>query len=187
MKKRKKAFTLLELIITLSITIIVLGVIYTFFISNTKTLITTEINTDLQEESQKIQSELLKYGSEATKISRINESDLKEDNKMFYKDILNDIGKIDVNEIVFNVQGDKYKFQFDEASKTLYLTKNSEESKVLSNNVIDFKIRPLDYRMNSEGSFYEANGLEFSLILNAKKGYADISIPLSTIVKFRNR
>lgn len=187
MKKRKKAFTLLELIITLSITVIVLGIIYTFFISNIKTLITTEINTDLQEESQEIQSELLKYGSEATRISSLNDSDLKEDNKIFYKDILNDTGKIEVNEIVFNVQGDKYKFQFDEDKKTLYLIKNSKESKVLSNNVIDFKIRPLDYRMNSEGSFYETNGLEFFIILNIKKGYSDLSIPVSTIVKFRNR
>ena len=50
MKKSKKALTVLELIITLSIIVIVLGVIYTFFLSNTKTIMTTEINTDLQSE-----------------------------------------------------------------------------------------------------------------------------------------
>ena len=48
MRKKTKGFTVLELIITLSLTVVVLGVVYTFFFSNSKTLAKTEINSDLQ-------------------------------------------------------------------------------------------------------------------------------------------
>lgn len=193
MKKSKKALTVLELIITLSIIVIVLGVIYTFFLSNTKTIMTTEINTDLQSESQQIQETILKYGTEAKNIYSINGTEVKSDN-MFYKDILDSTGKIEVDEIVVQVEVDKYKFKFDKTNKTLYLTKNNEPSKVLSTNITEFQIRPLDYRMKfdevsneNKGNLYEANGIEISYVLNIKKGYSDVSVPSSIIVKFRNK
>lgn len=202
MKKKKKAFTLLELIITLAITVMVLGVIYTFFLSNTKTLVTTEVNTDLQNESQNIQDAILKYGTEAKGIFSINGTEVKSDN-MLYKDILNSTGKMEVKEIVFEFEidksqsqskGDKYKFEFDKDNKTLYLTKNNEVNKILSTNIKEFQIRPLDYRMKfdeasneNKGKLYEANGIEVSYVLNIKKGYSNVSIPGSIIVKFRNK
>lgn len=183
MKKKKKAFTLLELIITLSITLIVLGTIYTFFLSNTKTMKTTEINTDLQAESQKIESEFLKYGTEANGIASLNGIEVKTDNAK-YTDILDENGKVDINEITFDVEGDKYKF--DNASGRLKVIKNSEEIE-LSKNIKEMKIRPLDFRMKPDGSLFEANGVEISFVLNLKKGYSDVAIPSSVIVKFRNK
>lgn len=196
MKKKKKAFTLLELIITLAITVIVLGAIYTFFLSNTKTLVTTEINTDLQNESQDIQEAILKYGTEAKGIFSVDGKELESDD-LLYKDIEDKkTGKIDIKEIVFEAQTDNYKFEIKEVdgeNKTLYLTKNSEPAKVLSTNIKEFQIRPLDYRMKideasgeNKGKLSEANGVEISYVLNMKKGYSDVSVPGSIMVKFRN-
>lgn len=186
MKKKKKAFTLLELIITLSITLIVLGTIYTFFLSNTKTMKTAEINTDLQAESQKIESELLKYGTEAKGIVSINGSEIK-DNNMIYTDALDENGKIDVTEVVFNVEGNKFKYSFNRSTGVLIIKKNSEEEVELSKNIKEMKIRPLDYRMKPDGKFCGTNGVEVSFVLNVKKGYSDVAIPSSVIVKFRNK
>lgn len=193
MKNKKKAFTLIELIITLALTSLILGVIYTFFITNTKSLSKIEINSELQNESQIIQNQLLEYGAQAKGIYSLNGNEVKSNN-MLYKDILDSTGKIEVNEIVFEVAEDKYYFKVDESNKTLYLTKNNEASKVLSTNVIEFKIRPLDYRMKfdessheNKGNLYEANGIEISFILNMKKGYSNVTIPASIIVKFRNK
>ena len=59
--------------------------------------------------------------------------------------------------------------------------------KILSSNVTDFKVRPLDYRMNLNGNFKDTTGLEISLVLNKKKGYSDVTMPVSVIVKFRNK
>ena len=193
MKNKKRAFTLIELIITLALTSLILGVIYTFFITNTKSLSKIEINSELQNESQIIQNQLLEYGAQAKGIYSLNGNEVKSNN-MLYKDILDSTGKIEVNEIVFEVAEDKYYFKVDESNKTLYLTKNNEASKVLSTNVIEFKIRPLDYRMKfdessheNQGNLYEANGIEISFILNMKKGYSNVTIPSSIIVKFRNK
>lgn len=199
MRKRKKGFTILELIITLSLTVVVLGVVYTFFFSNSKTLTTTEINSDLQLESETIQKELLLYGTQAEEISKLNDTMLTEANKYNYEGLITDSnGKLDVTELRFKIGLEYFTFIYNEGNSTLTLKKvdasgaeisdpNLNLPKVLSSNVAEFKVRPLDYRMNSKGNFKETTGLEISLILNKKKGYSDVTMPLSVIVKFRNK
>ena len=186
MRKKKKAFTLLELIITLSITVVVLGTIYTFFLSNSKTIITTEINTDLQTESQKIQNQSLECGTEANSIYSLNGIEVKSNN-MEYSDVFKDSDKLAINEITFQIEGDKYTFSFNSSTRILTLRKNLEGIVELSQNVKEFQIRPLDYRMKPDGKLYDANGVEISYILNVKRGYSDVTIPASVIVKFRNK
>lgn len=191
--KKKNGFTLIELIITLSLTVVVLGVIYTFFLSNTKTLTSTELGVDLQVEAQNIQDEILKYGTESNGISKINNTILSESNSYTYTEVIDgqDLstsnGKLDIKEIVFNVDGKEISFRYDSTNKTLKLFENNIEVKTLGSNVESIKIRPLDYKMTPNGSFYEVNGLEFSIILSAKKGYSSVKSPLSIIVKFRNK
>lgn len=188
MKKKKRAFTLLELIITLSITVLVLGSIYTFLITNSKTIMSAEINTDLQTESQKIQNEILKYGTESKGIASLNGDEIKDRNKVLYS-ILDNNGQADISEVTFEAEGAKHKFTFDNSSGVLTVRKDSEGVVELSKNIKEFKIRPLDYRMKGKesGDFYEANGAEISFVLKVKKGYSDVTIPSSVIVKFRNK
>lgn len=107
MRKKAKGFTVLELIITLSLTVVVLGVVYTFFFSNSKTLAKTEINSDLQLESEAIQKELLLYGTQAKGISKLNNVTIKDTNKYNYEGSIDDNGKLEVEELRFKI-GEEY-------------------------------------------------------------------------------
>lgn len=196
MKKKKRGFTLLELIITLSITLVVIGTIFTFFLNTNKTIITSEVNSDLQMEIENIQKNLSKYGSESRGLGFINGMEVKElapempssQEELKYSTIITEpTGKLDVNEIAFKVENDIYKFTYDSKTRVLELTKNLEPSIQLSNKVTELKVRPLDYRLNPDGNFNNLNGLEISFVLNKKKGYSDVTIPASLIVKFRNK
>lgn len=197
MRKKTRGFTVLELIITLSLMVIVLGVVYTFFFSNSKTLTTTEINSDLQMESEGIQMELLQYGTQAEGISEINNTKITASNKYNYEG-LSDNGKLDISQITFKIGVEYFRFIYNSANNTLTLNKVNEAGTVisdeslrlprdLSKNVTEFKVRPLDYRMKPSGNFMETTGLEVSLVLNKKKGHSNVTIPISVIVKFRNK
>lgn len=198
MRKKTKGFTVLELIITLSLTVVVLGVVYTFFFSNSKTLAKTEINSDLQLESETIQKELLLYGAQAEGISKLNNVTIKDTNKCNYEGLLDDNGKLDVTELKFKIGAEYFTFIYDIGINKLTLKKVNKDGeevidskldfpKILSSNITEFKVRPLDYRMNPKGNFKETTGLEISLVLNKKKGYLDVTMPVSVIVKFRNK
>ena len=185
--KKKSGFTLIELIITLSLTVVVLGVIYTFFLTNTKTLTSTELGVDLQVEAQNIQDEILKYGTESKGIFSLNNVQIKSDNIYPYSNLASTNGKLELDEITFNVEGKLISFKHDSTNKSLKLFENNVEIKNLGNNIEEIKVRPLDYKMNLKGSFYKSNALEFSIVLSAKKGYVNVRSPLSIIVKFRNQ
>ena len=184
--KKKRGYTLLELIISISLMLIVLGVIYTFLLTNTKTIIATELGVDLQVEAQNIQDEILKYGTESKGISKINNISLSESYKNI-KDLSDNNGKLEIEEIVFNVEDKNISFKYDSSNKKLELFENNNPIKTLGSNIESIKIRPIDYKMNPEGSFYKTNGLEFSIVLSSKKGYSSVKSPLSIIVKFRNK
>lgn len=199
MRKKSKGFTILELIIALSLTVVVLGVVYTFFLVSSKTITKTQINSDIQIELEAIQKELLFYGTQAEKISKIE--DISGSNLLSkpYNDFPSD-GKLEIKEVKFKIDSEQYAFIYEQSFNTLTLKKftsevstkgidiDSEFEKVLSKNIKNFEIRPLDYQINkSNGKLENATGLEISLILNKKKGYSDVTIPLSVIVKFRNK
>ena len=199
MRKKTKGFTILELIIALSLTVVVLGVVYTFFLVSSKTITKTQINSDLQLELEAIQKGLLVYGTQAEKISGIEDiGGINLLNKS-YSDFPND-GKLGIKEVKFKIDSEQYAFIYEQSFNTLTLKKftsevsttgidiDSEFEKVLSKNIKNFEIRPLDYQINKpDGKLENATGLEISLILNKKKGYSDVTIPLSIIVKFRNK
>ena len=116
-----------------------------------------------------------------------------------YNDFPND-GKLGIKEVKFKIDSEQYAFIYEQSHNTLILKKfTSEESteviggdlgfqRKLSQNIKKFEIRPLDYQINkSDGKLENATGLEISLELNKKKGYSDVTIPLSVIVKFRNK
>ncbi len=198
MRKKARGFTVLELILTLSLTVVVLGVVYTFFLSNSKTLARTEINSDLQLESETIQKELFLYGTQAEGISKLNDITINDTNKYNFEGSLDDNGKLDVTELKFKMGLEYVTVIYDKGNNKLTLKKVNKDGtevtdselilpKILSSNVTDFKVRPLDYRMNLNGNFKDTTGLEISLLLNKKKGYSDVTMPVSVIVKFRNK
>lgn len=197
MKKKTKGFTILELIITLSLVVIVLGVVYTFFFSNSKTLTTTELNSDLQFEAEKIQDELLVVGTESKGISQVlylGGLNITDESYNAISDMQAQEGKIEVNEIRFVDDNGYYELDYEGTNLTIRKLDNfgnelTEDGypEVLSKNVTNLYIRPIDYRMNNLGKFINAPGIEISIILKKNKGYSEVSLPVSTIVKFRNK
>ena len=71
MKDKTKGFTLIEVIITLAITVIVLGVIYTFSFTSQKMLSSTQINAVLQDEGRDIENSLVDIGMQAKGIKQL--------------------------------------------------------------------------------------------------------------------
>lgn len=197
MKKKTKGFTILELIITLSLVVIVLGVVYTFFFSNSKTLTTTELNSDLQFEVEKIQDELLVVGTESKGISQVlylGGLNITDESYNAISDMQAQEGKVEVNEIRFIDDNGYYELDYEGTNLTIRKLDNSGNEltedgypEVLSKNVTNLYIRPIDYRMNNLGKFINAPGIEISIILKKNKGYSEVSLPVSTIVKFRNK
>lgn len=187
MRKKARGFTVLELIITLSLTVVVLGVVYTFFLSNSKTLAKTEINSDLQLEVEGIQNELLLYGTQAEGIISINNSAIDNTNKFNYEGLLDENGKLKITNLKFRIESKEVNFKYNSNDNTLSIEEVGGNTIVLSKYVTEFKTRPLDYQMNPKGNFYETTGLEISLVLNKKKGYSDVTMPVSVIVKLRNK
>lgn len=80
MKKRVKGMTLIEMIISLSILTIIVGVIYIFFFSSNRILSDADINEQLQSDAQRIEYRLSKDGMESSNICDmfdVNSSDDK--------------------------------------------------------------------------------------------------------------
>lgn len=191
---KKKGFTLLELIITLAITVVVLGTIYTFARSSNKTLTKTEINSILQEDSEVIQRYLINYGMQAEDLVEINNKVIDNSEEFNYKTMLSSDGKLNLEEMKLKV--DNYYYIFSYMNNKLSIKKldkdnkeitDNEFPKILSKNIERINLRPIDYRMNENGNFKYTKGLEISMILKMKKGMVEEAIPASIIISFRNK
>ena len=191
---KKKGFTLLELIITLAITVVVLGAVYTFVSTSNKTLTKTEIKSILQEDVEITQRYLINYGTQAEDLVEINNKVINSSEDFNYEKILSSEGKLDLIEMKLKINNDYYIFSYkdkelvvkklDKDNKEI---KDNEFPKVLSKNIEKIEIRPIDFRMNEKGNFKYTPGIEVSMILKVKKGIVEEGMPTSVIIKFRNK
>ena len=204
MKKKSTGFTVIELVITLAITTMIIGVAYTFFFTNNKTLNTTEINSELQYEAENIEKLLLSLGTQAKNIEIVDNIAANDPLNKYSLLPINSVEeknyKKSINNIVLNYE-DTSRFELTlESNGTLKTSFNDESGTsdiaetILSTNVIDIKIRPLDVRMIvNEGIIKmestllsDSPGLEFNITLAKKKGYSDVKYESTILVKFRN-
>ncbi|MBB6715288.1 PilW family protein [Clostridium gasigenes] len=195
MAKKSTGFTIIELIITLALTILTLGVIYTFFFSSNKTISTTELSLELQSEAEVIQKELIEFSTQATEIVLINTSKSESIN---YK-ALNTEGKLDITSLQIKSYDDASSsdvlYNLKLVNKELKIQdKNGNNIKILSKNVKAFKIRPLDINMvgssvvdKEKANFKDSPGVEFTVDLETVKGYSKVKYTARAIAKFRNK
>lgn len=193
MRLKAKGFTLTELIITLAITTLVIGVIYTFFISSNKTLSAIEIRSQLQEEGKDIQELLMTIGTESKGISKlVDESgnSISKYSEGFSEDDIDSNNKLKLNSIELILIDDSIcTLEYDISTKILSSKKDGVKE-ILSKNVEEFSIRPLDIRMvdlSNAPLFVDCPGLEFNINLKKKKGYSEVYYPITIITKFRNK
>ena len=197
LKKNKKAFTLVEVIIVLAITVIVLAIMYEFLTESKKAMVSNEVNSTLQGEADNIQSDLVKFGTQSKKILSINGATV--DSGWLYSTKLD--GDKQYNGDINNIQLEFYsvdgnpnvcEIRYDSTSKTLTLVEPPPETgtaktKVLSTHVDKFKIKPLDAVSNAGGDLSTTTGIQFVIELKMKKGYSDVKCPVNINVKFRNK
>ena len=211
---KKEGFTLLELIVVMAISVIIIGVIYTFFIVNQKSLSRAEINSTLQGEAATIQKEITVIGTQGKGISSMIDAltgSTVTPGGTTYASVGTTIenGSLkgySVNSITTQIYSDEltgtttpylsgyytlYLVDVGRSEKKLYLKNDSDPGtgKLLSSNVVSMSITPLNYQTvatKTAETFNKAPGLQINITLHMKKGFSDITYPVTTIVNFRN-
>lgn len=205
MKNKSKGFTLVEVIISLALTVVILGVVGTFFITNSKTISQADARSTLQREGESIQNSLIDKLGQCDKISSLSiGAGLVDSSTLSYSTALTDLvlpNSAKVDEIVFHDDvalfsnpADDNNVIFKQTGNTLTVTVTESSTgnilseKILSENVDSFKIIPLDVnKVSGATTFNKTPGIKVVIVLGIKKGYTNATYPVNTIVKFRNQ
>lgn len=202
-KEKNKGFTLVEIIIALAIAVMIMAAMYSFFAQSTKTSVSAEVKSELQGEAEKIQTELVRIGTQSKMLHSLSTSTGHYAAIDFSYDLLtesatvngNNVGKaISVNDIVLeHPNGYGYSFYLN-GSELIFSdpTTTPATDTVLSKNVKSFKIRPIDINKIEDSELSStklgnANGIQVIIELQKKKGYTNITCPVEVIIKFRNK
>jgi prepilin-type N-terminal cleavage/methylation domain-containing protein len=212
-KKRKKGFTLIEIVISMGISLIVLTVITTFFITNTNSLSMADIKSTLQQEGEDIKEAMIKSGTQSDRITMLSVGDGNSaisllDSGTYYYSVLaannssdEFANSVQLNQIYFkSYLNPALSTQVEYVSFTLVNKELSMERldatytpiastrKILSKNVNYFRIKPSDAitATRATTSFHQTRGIEVNIELYKKKGTIEITYPISMNIVFRN-
>ena len=212
---KKVGFTLLELIVVMAVSVMIIGVIYTFFIVNQKSLSRAEINSTLQGEAATIQKEVDVIGAQGKSITSMVDATTNSTvtpGSITYASVDTAVenGSIkgySVKSITTQIYSGEsgstvtpylsgyytlYLVDVGRSEKKLYLKNDLDPGtgKLLSSNVVSMSITPLNYQTvatKTAETFNKAPGLQINITLHMKKGFSDITYPVTTIVNFRNK
>lgn len=188
MRKLRKGFTLVEVIIVLAISAIVLGLVYSILSGTTRSSVTSEVKSTLQGEAGTIQNELVNIGTQCKIIEEIVDSNGVDRTNLEYSNLGSE-SKLSIREVKMQFHdGSVYKLYLD--NNILKLTNSTSAStKILAKHVKEIYIRPLDLNTTTSTvpTLDTTNGLQFMIKLKMKKGFSDIESDVDVIVKFRNK
>lgn len=193
MKNNNKGMTVIEVIIAISIFTIVSGIVYSIYISNTKTIAKTELKAMLQNEGQQIQNTISRIGMQSSGIEKISATPINSN------DELNGYYSVNTMSLEFKDKDNInyiYKFsilnsnQENNKNKILKLEKLNESNEQilkswnLSENISEFDIKPVpDIYMDLKDS----KSIEILIKLNKSKGFNNVDYDLNTLITFRNK
>jgi len=187
MKKKKPGFTLMEMMIALTITVIILGIASSMFIAGNKVFSDSDVKTTLQMEGQAIQEKISDIGMQATGI--VQPADPYTWN-------------IDTNEIDNILINSYYKTTEAGASYDLKIEKRDSKKtykdgskiyelligdSVISSNVQNLQIDSDVITANTNKTLKNINSIEFTVVLRKEKGYDDVKQTIKFRVTFRNK
>lgn len=189
--KKKSGFTIAELAIVMTLTVVVLGIIWTMFSTSNKIISDVTIKSDLQKEGQGIQEKISNIGMQSTGIESV------------YKNDLETIQTIQIKSYYKSQNtADSFYIIYDDTNKKLYTCDKSismnninhelltnTDYKLLSDNVDSFKINNEDIINVDENTLKNINSVEFTITLSKKKTYNNEQITHSVKVRtvFRNK
>lgn len=200
MKRKTNGFTLIEIVISMAISLIVLIIISSFWITNSNTLQIADMRSDLQREGENIQTTLMANGGASIGISNMSLGTGTTTPTLVDSGIvdflLTPTDSLDVNELQFELYSTedpaagKFQVYFKYVDRTLSFIDGSGNIVILSKNVDTFTIKPLDATTQTDvtlKNFKATIGIQVDIGLMMKRGRNEISYPVSTIIKFRNK
>ncbi|SFD09093.1 PilW family protein [Clostridium uliginosum] len=172
MIKKKKGFTLVEMIIVMALTVVILGMVFGMFNTNNRIISDVDVKSTLQTEGQAIQENLSNIGMQAIGIESVTGENISG------KESLEEIKDIVINS--YNKDGKECEFKIEHNERNFYIN-----GKELSSNVESIKISPdlIEYKDNLDN----VGTVEFNILLTKKKGYSDIKYPVTVKITFRNK
>lgn len=222
MKKKKRGFTLMELVIVAALITVVVGIVGSIFITGNKVFSDSDVKSTLQIEAQSIQENISKVGMESVSIKSIGIKNAEnepvtdsinisgEATKIAEASYSNLVSKLtDINGsnadtsknewltiskmIMNSYKEDNGKITGDNEIPIIEYVKNSTDKtgtlsvngRELSTNVESVRVKPINIEDN-HGNFKDANSISIYIILSKKKGYSNVTYPVSIEVKFRN-
>lgn len=181
MAKKKRGFTLIEVMIALALTITVLGIINPMFIEGNKVFSDSDVKTTLQIEGQTIQEKISNIGMQARVIKLVHGNTQT-----------NELSSMKINSYDENGALNEYDFEVVDSGKkykdgnTIYEFKIGDQ--VISSNVESFKIDSSSMMSDANGNpLGNVNSIEFTIVLRKEKGYSNVEQTINFRVAFRNK
>ena len=207
MKKTRRGFTLVEIIVTMAIMALVATVIFTIFFTNNNMLKKTEIKSELQRDGDEIAEKFVKYGSQSICLNSIRGGlDPGIDYETCYDDInryINNLPKKDgyvtINKISLWIPNSNREEVEDRSDCTVYnlIHENNKlrienndgvlnNEELLSENVEEISIKLIGFDANCTELRY-VKGISLKVKFKKKKGNNDeITYELTNDINFRN-
>lgn len=193
MKKKKPGFTLMEMIIVISLTALVIGITVPMFITGNKVFSDSDVKSTLQMEARDIEEELTSISMQGIGITDIEINNLNkssEDHELYVDMKYSDLEDKTINKLKINGYDKNSEYSKDADGKdsisslqTYTITFNNNTlsvgSRVLSTHVTSFKIIPED----TESSFSSTSTIEFHIVLNKR----NVDYPINFKLTFRNK
>ncbi|WP_252221651.1 MULTISPECIES: prepilin-type N-terminal cleavage/methylation domain-containing protein [unclassified Clostridium] len=175
-KTKRKGFTLVELIIVMALTLVILGMVFQMFNTNNRIMSDIDIKSTLQSEGQSIQEKLSKIGMQAISI----ECDREKDIELLIINSLDESGE----KCKFKIESEKKEGSKNETN-SLYISEykanNNETGEVLkSKKLFTDNLKAINVSQDDKSAKVE-------IILSKKKGYSDITYPITIKFTFRNK
>lgn len=167
--RKKKGFTVIELIIVVALTVVVLGIVWQMFGVTNKIISDVTIKSDLQREGQSIQEKLSNIGMQATEVKEL----------VYADDVSGSIKKIKINS--YDKDGNNRDIEVNLNGEILTIDGQSVSSHVKSINVNPEIIR--------EDDLNNISYIDFTILLGEKKNYNSEIIENQIKVRtvFRNK
>ncbi|AVK48212.1 hypothetical protein AXY43_09325 [Clostridium sp. MF28] len=167
--RKKKGFTVIELIIVVALTVVVLGIVWQMFGVTNKIISDVTIKSDLQREGQSIQEKLINIGMQATEVKEL----------VYADDASGSIKKIKINS--YDKDGNNRDIEVNLNGEILTIDGQSVSSHVKSINVNPEIIR--------EDDLNNISYIDFTIFLGEKKNYNSEIIENQIKVRtvFRNK
>lgn len=192
MVKKKRGFTLLEIIIVLALSTLIITIVNSIFLTGNRVFTDTNLKSDLQIEGQDIQQEITNKLIGATKIKEIKKTDgeiidFQNLDEVTKNSIINT--KVNIKSVTIYVaepdesnpdlvDENEYTFEADGNNLTCI---DSEKTKILTTNLKknDSDKPEISIKVND-------NHVEFDINLYKKKGKIYKEYPIKVDVLFRN-